>query len=189
MRKPLRSLVDIRVGHSFRTRIENEPAGDIRVLQIRDIKGSDEIRTDSLPRMTWQGSDMPPLLKSGDVVMPARGDRYDAGLIRSPEPMIASGQLYILHPRNAGLTSDYLCWFLNQAEAHNYILKNRAGTGIPSLNRSVLGDLSVPVPPLDVQHKITELNEVWTREQAVTMQLLANRQQILDGIFNKLVLK
>lgn len=187
MRKPLRSLADIRVGHSFRTGIENDPQGDIRVLQIRDIRGSGEIRSDTLPRMAWLASDNPPLLKPGDVVLPSRGDRYDAALIRDNAPMIASGQLYILHPTHSGLSPEFLCWFLNQPESRSYILKNRAGTGIPTLSRPVLGDLSVPVPPAETQQKIIEFQQLWLREQSLTQQLLTNRQMLLNGIFSKLM--
>ncbi len=103
MSKPLRSLADIHIGHSFRTGIENDPQGDIHVLQIRDIRASTDIQVDSLPRVKWSISGKPPLLMPGDVVLPSRGDRYDAALIRSKTPMLASGHLYILHPRTSGV--------------------------------------------------------------------------------------
>jgi len=187
MRKPLRSLAEIRVGHSFRTRIEDDPQGEIRVLQIRDVRERSEIPVESLPRMAWSMTSPPPLLKSGDVVMPARGDRYDAALIRSGVPTLASGQLYVLHPSNPGLMSEYLCWYLNQAEARSYILKNLAGTGIPTLSRPVLGDLPVPVPALEMQRKIIELQQLWQQEQSLTLELLTNRQKMFEGIFSKLL--
>lgn len=187
MRKSLRSLTEIRVGHSFRSRIQDDPQGDIRVLQIRDVKDGTDIQPESLPRMAWPAAGKPPLLKSGDVVLPSRGDRYDAALIHSNAPMLASGQLYILRPSHPGLTSDYLCWYLNQPESRSYILKNRAGTGIPTLSRPVLGDLPVPVPSLETQHKIVELQQLWEKEQSLTRQLLSNRQNMLDGMFNQLL--
>lgn len=190
MHKPLGSLANIRVGHSFRTRIQNEAGGDIRILQIRDVKDDGaEIPLDSLPRMTWSGPTSPPLLKPGDVVLPSRGERYEAALITSDLPMLASGQLYILRPNRAGLTPEYLCWYLNQPQARNYILKNRAGTGIPTLSRPVLAALPVAVPSVTTQHKIVELQHLWQQEQTLSQQLLINRQKMLDGIFSKLVLK
>lgn len=185
MRKPLGSLAEIRVGHSFRSRIQDDPQGDIRVLQIRDVRSGVEILPNALPRMAWTANSRPPLLKQGDVVLPSRGDRYDAALIRDQAPMIASGQLYIVHPSHPGLSSEYLCWYLNQPESRNYLLKNRAGTGIPTLSRPVLGDLPMPVPSLPTQRKIVELQRLWQREQSLTQQLLTNRQKMLDGIFSK----
>ena len=187
MRKPLGNLAEIRVGHSFRSRIEDDPQGDIRVLQIRDVKAGTGIQPESLPRVAWSVAEKPSLLKSGDVVLPSRGDRYDAALIRSNAPMLASGQLYIVRPSHSGLTPEYLCWYLNQPESRSYILKNRAGTGIPTLSRAVLGDLSVPVPSLETQHKIVELQQLWEKEQFLTRQLLSNRQNMLDSMFSQLL--
>ena len=187
MRKPLGDIAEIGVGHSFRSGIKNDAHGNIRVLQIRDIRDSDHIQPANLSRILWPGESKPPLLKPGDVVMPARGDRYDAALIRDRVPMLASGQIYVLHPANSSVLSEYLCWYLNQPESRNYILKNRAGTGMPSLSRQVLGDLPVPVPALETQRKIIALQLLWQQEQFLTQQLLANRQKMLDSLFNKLL--
>lgn len=187
MRKPLNKLADIRVGYSFRTKIENDPLGDIRVLQISDIRNADELDPDTLPLVQWTVANKPPLLRRGDVVMPARGDHYDALVIESDEPMVASGQLFVIEPRQSGVRSDYLCWFLNQPEARNYMLKNRAGSSIPSLSRPVLGDLPVTVPSLETQQKILDLAQLWQQEQSLSQQLLANRQKMLEGIYSKLL--
>jgi hypothetical protein len=189
MRKLLRNVAEIGVGHSFRSGIRDDARGEIRVLQIRDIRDSDNIDPANLPRVVWPASGQPPLLKHGDVVMPARGDRYAAALIRDHAPLLASGQLYVLHPKHADLMSEYLCWYLNQPESRSYILKNSAGTGIPILSRSVLGDLPIPVPSLETQRKIVALQQSWQQEQSLTRQLLANRQKMLDSLFAKLVLQ
>jgi hypothetical protein len=187
MHKPLRNLADIRLGYSFRTKIENDPKGDIRVLQISDIRSAAALDPGALPLVHWAVNSDPPLLQRGDVVMPARGDHYDAFVIESDEPMVASGQLFVIGPKQAGVRSDYLCWFLNQPESRNYVLKNRAGTSMPSLSRQVLGDLPVTVPSLETQQKILDLAQLWKQEQNLSQQLLANRQKMLDGIYSKLL--
>jgi hypothetical protein len=187
MHQPLIALTDIRVGHSFRTAIEDDPQGDIRVLQIRDIRGEADIAFDSLPRVTWSATGRPPLLKPGDIVLPARGEHYDATLVRSKEPAIPSSQLYILHPKQGALSPEYLCWYLNQQEPRSYILRNRAGTSIPTLSRQVLESLPVPVPAPATQRKIVELARLWQQEQSLTRKLQSNRSKLLDGIFNKLL--
>lgn len=187
MRRPLRSVAEIDVGHSFRSGIEDDPLGDIRVLRISDIKDSVDLQPDSLPRMSWPEGGKPPLLKPGDVVLPSRGGRFDAVVVHSREPMVASGQIYVLHPRTRSLLPEYLAWYLNQPEPRSYMLKNRAGTGIPYLSRQVLGDLPVPVPTLETQQKIVALQQLWQQEQSLTQQLLTNRQNMLDSMFAKLL--
>jgi hypothetical protein len=187
MRKPLHDLADIRVGYSFRTKIENDAAGDIRVLQISDIRNGAALDPAALPLVRWTVNSRPPLLRRGNVVMPARGDHYEALVIESDEPMVASGQLFVIEPKPKALRPDYLCWFLNQNESRNYLLKNRAGSSIPSLSRAALGDLPVAVPTLETQQKILDLAQLWQQEQSLSQQLLANRQKMLDGIYSKLL--
>jgi Restriction endonuclease S subunits len=187
MRTFLRDLVDIRVGYSFRSKIENEQDGDVRVLQIGDVKSGVEIVPSMLPAVRWTATSEAPLLVPGDVVLPSRGDRYEAVLIQTNEPMVASGQLFVLKPDSHRVTSDYLCWFLNQPQSKSYMLKHRAGSSIPSLSRPALGELSVFVPALQRQKKIIELAQLWRQEQILSQQLLANRQKMLDGIFSKLL--
>jgi hypothetical protein len=185
MRKPLSHIAAIRVGYSFRTKIENDPAGNVRVLQISDIRNTAVLNPQALPLVRWTVASTPPLLRPGDVVMPARGDHYDALVVESREPMVASGGLFVIEPRSTAVRPGYLCWFLNQPESRNYILKNRAGSSIPSLSRAVLGDLPVALPSPEAQQKILDLTQLWQREQLLSQQLLANRQKMLDGIYSK----
>lgn len=187
MHKPLRTLADIRAGYSFRTKIENDAEGDVRVLQISDIRSTTALDPHALPLVRWTVASQPPLLRRGAVVMPARGDHYEAVVIESDEPMVASGQLFVIEPRSAAVHPGYLCWFLNQSESRTYMLKNRAGSSIPSLSRAVLGDLQVTVPSLETQQKILDLAQLWQQEQNLSQQLLANRQKMLDGIYSKLL--
>lgn len=187
MRQPLRTLADIRVGYSFRTKIENDAQGDVRVLQISDIRNTTTLDPYALPLVRWTVASQPPFLRRGDVVMPARGDHYEALAIESDEPMVASGQLFVIEPRSAAVHPGYLCWFLNQPESRTYMLKNRAGSSIPSLSRAALGDLQVTMPSMETQQKILDLAQLWQREQLLSQQLLANRQKMLDGIYSKLL--
>lgn len=187
MRKPLHTLADIRVGYSFRTKIENDAQGDVRVLQISDIRNTSALDPQALPMVRWPVASRPPLLRRGDVVMPARGDHYEARVMESDEPMVASGQLFVIAPKSAAVHPGFLCWFLNQPESTNYMLKNRAGSSIPSLSRAALGDLPVTLPGLETQQKILDLAQLWQREQELSQRLLANRQKMLEGIYNKLL--
>ncbi|WP_448099123.1 restriction endonuclease subunit S [Luteibacter yeojuensis] len=187
MREPLRHVADIRVGYSFRTKIESDPAGDVHVLQISDIRNAAALDPQALPLIKWPVASQPPLLRPGDVVIPARGDHYEALVIQSDEPMVASGQLFVIELRTAAVLPDYLCWFLNRPESRNYILKNRAGSSIPSLSRPVLGDLPITIPALETQKKILALAQLWQQEQLLSQRLLVNRQKMLEGIYSKLL--
>ena len=184
----LGKLAEIRTGYSFRTRIENDPLGTVRVLQISDVRADSGIDPAGLPLVQWPVATAPPLLKAGDVVMPARGDHYETVTIKQvDQPMVASGPLFVMTPESHAVIPGYLCWYLQQRYAQSFILKNRAGTNIPSLSRKALARLPVAVPALDVQKKLVELSKLWKKQQLLVQRLLINRQQLLDGISDKLL--
>ena len=116
MRKPLKNLADIRVGYSFRTKIEHDPLGVVPVLQIKDLTRDGGIQPDQLPRLQWPTAEPPPYLAPGDIVLPARGDHYAAALLPPGPPAVASSQLFVLTVHNKALLPEYLCWALNRPE-------------------------------------------------------------------------
>lgn len=187
MYKSLQSLADIRTGYSFRSKIEHDPLGVVPVLQIRDISRGNRIVPEQLPRMRWPVAGEPPYLEPGSIVLPARGDHYDAAFPPEGIPIVASSQLFVLKPKGSNVLPQYLCWYLNQPKAQNYLLNSRAGTSIPMLNKQTLGLLPVSVPPLQTQRKILALQELCDQEQQLTQQLMINRQKMLEGVFAKLL--
>ena len=187
MHQPLQQLAEIRGGYSFRTGIVHDLNGDVGVLQIKDITGGVAFHEDALPRANLASLGSTPLLKSGDIVLPARGEHYDAQVLNPKGPLIASSQLFVLQTSSAHVLQDYLGWYLNQTDARNFILKNRVGSSIPMLNITTLGELPVPVPDLDTQRRIVALQNLWQRERSLTLQLLETRKKTLDGVFSKLL--
>lgn len=186
-KKPLKHIADLRAGHTFKTRIDYDPLGEIPVLQIRDITDSSRLSTEHLPRIRLADHKVGPNVQAGDVVLPVRGEQYRAAALIGPEAAIASSHLFILHPKTPHLLADYLSWYLNQSSAQNYFLSHRTGTSIPMLRKSALGELQVPVPALDIQQKIVKLQQGFEREQQLTRQLLDNREKMLKGIFQQLL--
>ena len=58
---------------------------------------------------------------------------------------------------------------------------------MPLLTRRSLSTIKIPVPTLTTQRRIVELHELWQREQALTQQLLTNREHMLKGMFQALM--
>jgi len=191
MYKPLNKLVEIRSGHAFRGSISDTPEGDVRVLQIKDIKACATINEEGLPRIRWTNAKAPTALKKGVIVMPARGEHYNAATYikqdDSDKPVVATNQLFILRSRSDAVTTEYLCWYLNQASSQHYFKTHASGTSIPMLKKHSLGALQVKLPPLDIQHKIVSIYALWLQEKQLNEKLQNNREQMLHGIFQQLM--
>ncbi len=187
MHKPLNTIADIRAGHTFRGRINEDPAGNIPVLQIKDLKDQVMLTADQLPRINWQGAKEATTARAGDILLPARGEYYRASVLQGDEPVIATSQLFVLRLTSKDITPEYLNWYMNQRAAQNYFRTHRSGTSMPMLNKQSLGALPVAVPPLVTQEKIVSVQRCWEQEKQLTEQLLTNREKMLNGIFQQLL--
>lgn len=58
---------------------------------------------------------------------------------------------------------------------------------MPLLSKHSLGALKIPLPRLETQQKIVELQQLWEQEQQLTQQLLNNRETLLKGMFKQLL--
>ncbi|WP_241084822.1 restriction endonuclease subunit S [Candidatus Vondammii sp. HM_W22] len=186
-RKPLNTIAGIRAGHTFRGKINEDPEGNLPVLQIRDLKDRAMLTADQLPRIRWQGAKEAATVQPGDILLPARGEYYRASILLGDEPVVATSQLFVLRLTSQQIMPEYLNWYLNQSVAQHYFLIHRSGSGMPMLNKQSLGALPVAVPPMATQEKIVSVQRCWEQEQRLTKQLLANRQQMLNGIFQQLL--
>lgn len=187
MRRPLHSLADIRIGHSFRGRIDDDPAGDVRVLQIKDVKGQDILDASAMPRISWQGFGSPPLLEAGDIVLAGRGEHHHAAMADGVDRIVPTSLFLVLRVRGKAVLPEYLRWYLNQSTARSFFREHRTGSNIPMLSKQALGALLVPVPSLQAQEKIVALHRLAKEERRITEQLLVNREAMFAGIAQRLL--
>lgn len=183
----LDNMAQIRNGYPFRGSVKHDPAGNIRVLQIRDLRQTETLNADVLTRVRTPHNHSAHLLQPDDIVMPARGDHRKAVLFTLTEPAIPSSHLHTVRVTRSDVLPSYLCWALNQPEPQHAMQNEARGTAMPLLTRRSLGAIRIPVPPLDTQRRVVELHELWQREQALSKQLLTNREHMLKSMFQQLM--
>jgi len=186
----LDNLARIRSGYPFRGSVTHDPSGDIHVLQIRDLRQAGKLNAKALSRVMAPDNYSVHLLQPDDIVIPARGDHRKAvsfTLAEPTMPTIANSHLHTLRVTSPDVLPEYLCWALNQPEPQHAMRNEARGTAMPLLTRRSLGATRIPVPTLATQHRIVELHELWQREQTLTRQLLTNRENMLGGMFRKLM--
>jgi restriction endonuclease S subunit len=194
MRTTLKNIADVRTGYTFRGRIEEAGNGNVHVLQIRDLRkqytefNRTELFAEELPLIHWDGSEKS-MLQQGDVVLPARGDYYNAATYFGTEKVIATSQLLIIKTNKENVLPEFLCWAINQPKVQYRLVSESRGTNIPLLSRRSLDMLTLKVPPIEKQKKIIEIQRLWEEEQQLTKKLLTNRESMLKGMFKELMLE
>ncbi|MDY7220292.1 restriction endonuclease subunit S [Denitrificimonas sp. JX-1] len=208
MRKPtklkaLGDIADIRTGFTFREKVEEvSVGGNAHVAQIKDVRSAWEtthtarLHAHQLPMIKWEGKDKA-FASLGTVLLPSRGSKggYFRASCLVPDqsselPVVVSSQFLVITPKQ-GILPEFLCWSLNRPEMQHWISEGAGsqGTSLVMLNAKLAKELELAIPDLSTQQKILHLNELWEKEQQLTQALLSNRETMLQGMFQHLLME
>jgi hypothetical protein len=178
----LKKIAGIQSGYISRGKIESCRDGSHFLLQAKDVDGHRlTYRTDDLIRFEPLLSGKDWTLEPGDVLFMARGARnYFVLLDEIPNSLLAAACFFVVRVSTGKVLPQYLFWYLNQAPVKHY-LDRHSGRGVhmPVVRRAVLENLDVPLPSLETQHRITELNGLMRNEQALLEALAEKRKDLI----------
>lgn len=183
----LKKIADIRTGYTFRGKAEEKPGSGIRMLQIRDVRENSVIQSRDLIEIEWQGNQSIPTIEEGDIAIVARGVANKAALMTGTEKVVPSNQLLVISVKSKVCLPEYLCWWLNRSSTQVILTGYHVGTSIPSLSKKELSELNIPIPNITIQRKILKLSQIQLQEKALYEQLQKNREIMLEGLFQQLL--
>jgi hypothetical protein len=178
----LSSIGRVQSGHLNRGIIEPREDGTHFLLQARDVDAHRlTYRTDKLIRFNPIMSRTDSILKAGDMLFMARGSRNFSVLLEAiPDSVLAAACFFIIRVSNDKVLPDYLCWYLNQAPVEHYLIQHSGrGVHMPVVRRSVLENIDVPIPTLEIQKKIMETQILMKEEQALINNLAGKRKELI----------
>ncbi|MHA7844726.1 restriction endonuclease subunit S [Serratia sp. D1N4] len=183
----LGDIADIRSGYTLREAITPVPGGDVRILQIKDLDLGWQWDPGVLPSIAWEQHALPPLLEQGQIVVAARGNRNTAAVYRGDIPVVATNQFLVitLKKKESEFVPEYLGWALNQPMIQ--LQFQRSGSNIQLITKAALMQVSIPVPTIETQHQIGQLQRIWHHEDDLIKKLQDNRRQLEVGILQKLL--
>lgn len=176
-------------GYALKVRAEHEPKGAVQVIMAKHIKDRSPYQyiSEHELRITPKSKTDKYRVRSGDVLFLSRGTRNCAAVIDSvPEYTVASATFYILRPKQQ-VDPGYLAWCLNQPPIQAQIGQVRTGAGTPIVQRSVFGDIVIPLPGLPEQKRITELGQLMNRELELRKQLAEATETYHKAIGTRLI--
>ncbi len=183
----LAAVCSIQMGYTARGRIE--PAADgMLAIQLSDLSADAVPNPDRLTRASLIGISDRYLVREGDVLFRSRGERNTAHALNRSfvEPVVAILPLVILRPNPRLVTADYLAWVLNQAPAQKQLEATAHGTNIRMVPKASLDELDVDTPDLPTQHRITEIANLVSQEEALMGLLADKRRQLVSLTLSEL---
>ena len=106
---------------------------------------------------------------------------------REVKAVIAPSYLLVLRIKSDQLSAGYLAWYLRQPQAQIQIERARRGTTIQLLSREELADLTLPLPPLEVQEKVAKIGGLAQKEQELLEVLKIERERFIGACLREAI--
>ncbi|MCK9274655.1 MAG: restriction endonuclease subunit S [Syntrophales bacterium] len=177
----LQDIAEVQSGYLSRGKIEPAADGPFYLLQAKDVD-ADRLtyRTDEIVRIHPELSRKDWMLKRDDIVFMARGARNFSLLMQDiPDPSLAAACFFIIRTSQQICLPQYLWWYLNQKPVEDYLLRESGrGVHMPVVRRAALENMEIPVPPLEMQHKIVALDSLMRKEQKLLDDMAEKRKEL-----------
>lgn len=164
MRTQLKNIAEIQIGYQARGRIEPNPDGAFRIIQVKDFDHQNELMLDTVYKIDVERDPEKYLVQAGDVLFVSRGFHNFSVAIGMPlEKTLASNTFYILRVNAQRILPGYLAWAINQSQCQLKAMTQ--AQNIPLIPKAAFERLEIDLPPLSVQHKVVKLVELLKREK------------------------
>ena len=180
-------LQNIMSGYSFRTKVQNEIDGSLKVIQLKDLEDNYQRLGEHLTTIAEDAVPEKYLLQEGDVLFISKGANNYALVFNEDYKAVAVSAFFVLRPNQTKVTPEYLAWFINQSAAQRFFEENSAGTYTPNINKTTLMSLEVKLPSLEKQKQIAQISELAKREEAIYNQIKDNRALVVNTMLEKAI--
>jgi hypothetical protein len=135
-------------------------------------------------RLAWIGGDdklSRYRLSPGDVLIRPRGAHFRAFVVPVLEfAVIAAAPLYTLRLHASSVLPAYVAWWVNRAAIQTKLGAASQGTHIPTVSREDIMNIEIPLPPLEAQAHIVEIDQLRDHERELYAQLLTVRGRFIE---------
>lgn len=176
-------IAEVRMGYSFRSRLETDAGGDVAVIQMKDIDDANLLHPEGLARVQMPDLKDRHLVQEGDLLFRSRGVTNSAALVGGGlGRAVLAAPMLLIRPKTEVVEPAYLQWFINHPATQAVLAGQAAGTAVKMIGKRVLDDLQVVLPPLEKQRLIVEVARLASREAALLEELRGRRKALLEGI-------
>lgn len=158
-----------------------------KFLRITDIQG-DSVDWDAVPYCAGADRKLRSArLRSGDIVFARTGATTGKSFLVQDCPKDAVFASYLIRVRAGSLlVPSYLSHFFRSAKYWRQITAKAVGATQPGINASKLGELIVPVPPLDEQKRIAAILDQADELRRKRQRAIDRLNQLGQAIFHEI---
>jgi hypothetical protein len=183
MKKELKEIAEVKMGVSFRMRLEPDPTGEIAVIQMKDIDDTTLLHAEDLIRVRMPDYKKEShFVQKGELLFRSRGLTNTTSLVATDLPhTVLAAPMILIRVNMDILMPVYLQWFLNLPTTQATLAKKAEGTSVRMISKATLDTLEIPTPPLVRQKEIVEFANLVAEEERLTQELLKQRRRFIEG--------
>ncbi|QXP91171.1 restriction endonuclease subunit S [Methylococcus capsulatus] len=183
MKMTLATIAEVRMGYSFRSRLETHAEGDVAVIQMKDIDDANLLHPEGLVRVQMPDLKERHMVQAGDLLFRSRGVTNSAALVGGGlGRAVLAAPMLMIRAQTDVVEPAYLQWFINHPSTQATLAAQAAGTSVKMIGKGALDQLEVVLPPLEKQRRIVEVAQLASREAALLEKLRGRRKALLEGI-------
>ena len=149
-------------------------------LQQSDFDGNGELRNTTQPTIIV--ANQKHLLSAGDLLLASKGNNNICVVVPKLEQQSVASPSFLvirLHDKSA-ILPEFVAWYLNLPATQATLALQARGTSIMSISKATLGELEIPIPPIERQKKYIELSKLQKRELQLYATIAERRKQVLE---------
>jgi restriction endonuclease S subunit len=193
MYKDFSQIATITSGYTFRGSIENNPKGDIFVLQAKNISaGQDVSSIADLITISDESIRNPYFLEHNDILLVSRGSGI--GSFRSAvfasdnKKVMPSSSVHVIRIKDVTALPKYVSLYLNSLEGQKALSQIVTGASyIQSILVKNLSDFQIPIPPMHTQKSIVALHENIIDQERIFKRKQEIQKNIINASFTNLI--
>lgn len=156
---------------------------NVQIVQARDFD-SEFINLQS----THISSKYASFLKEGDILVKARGSKFEAKVFRNtPALAAAANTLLVVRLESKKLLPDYIALIINQPESQKKLRLQSTGAVLSSLSPKTLGSLEIKQIPLEKQQKICNALNAMNEYISLHKRYLKLEEKLTQEIISNLM--
>jgi len=193
MHKKLSQLADIVSGYTFRGSIENDPNGDIFVLQAKNIQANQDIENISdFVTISNKSLRNPYFLEHNDILLVSRGSgvgSFRSTIFASDEKKVMpSSSVHVIRIQDVTVLPKYVSLYFNSLDGQKALSQIVTGASyIQSILVKNLIDLEIPIPTIHTQKSIIALHENITDQERILKRKQEIQKTIINASFTNLI--
>lgn len=187
--KSLKDISEIIAGYTFREALVNDSNGRVSVVLAKNINDDGTINYGELTQINLKLPRTNSFIINNDILLSSRGIFRAGVFIKNENKTIASSSLYILRLKNSEVLSKYLSIYFNSEIGQIAIKRNLTGSTIKTILKSSLENLLVPVPALQIQKMIIEIDDNWRKQEKLLNQKINLSKSITEATIKQLIIK